>query len=149
MAAMTPDQISMMEATLASLGPVLDDVAADFYRRVLIAAPETAELFTGDPAVQRRRFAAELEAIVAVIRDHDAFVDRTSRLGRRHVRYGARPAHYEVMRAALLDALAAALGPAWTDEVAEAWRLGFRLTSEAMMQAAETPPQPGARSGGG
>jgi hemoglobin-like flavoprotein len=153
---MTPDQIDTMESTLASLVPVLDDVAADFYRRVLAAAPETADLFTGDPAVQRRRFAAELAAIVGAMKDHEAFVARTSQLGRRHVHYGARPAHYEVMRAALLDSLAFALGSAWTDEVAEAWRLGFRLTAEAMMQAApaegptghEPPGQIGPASAG-
>lgn len=134
---MTPDQINTMETTLTRLAPSLDDVAADFYSRVLAAAPEAGELFTGDLAAQRRKFALELEAIVGAIRNHDAFVARTSRLGRRHVHYGARPAHYEVVGAALLDALAAALGDAWDDGTAEAWRLGYRLTAEAMMQAAE------------
>jgi hemoglobin-like flavoprotein len=146
---MTPDQIDTMETTLSSLAPVLDDVAADFYRRVLAAAPETAELFTADPAVQRRRFALELEAIVAAMKDHEAFVARTARLGRRHVAYGARPAHYAVMGTALLDALAAALGSGWTDEVAEAWRLGFRLTSEAMLQGAAAEGRRGTASAGG
>ena len=137
MVTMTPDQIHTMETTLASLAPTLDDVAADFYGRMLAAAPETAELFTVDLAAQRRKFALELEAIVAAIRDHDAFVARTSGLGRRHVHYGVRPAHYEVVGGALLAALEAALGSAWTEETAEAWRLGHRLTAEAMMQAAE------------
>ncbi|HET6953277.1 MAG TPA: globin domain-containing protein [Acidimicrobiales bacterium] len=134
---MTPDQITTMETTLALLGPAIDEVAADFYGRVLAAAPETADLFTGDLAAQHRKFARELDAIVAAIRDHDAFADRTARLGSRHVRYGVRPAHYDVVGPALLDALAAALGSAWTNEAAEAWRLGYRLTAEAMMQAAE------------
>lgn len=137
MGTMTPDQIKTLEATLASLAPTFDDVAADFYGRVLAAGPETAELFTGDLAAQRHKFALELEAIVAAIRDQDAFVARTSELGRRHVHYGVRPAHYEVVGEALLGALAAALGSAWTEETAEAWRLGYRLTAEAMMQAAE------------
>lgn len=146
---MTPDQIGTMERTLSFLAPVLDDVAADFYRRVLAAAPETAELFTADPAVQRRRFALELEAIVGAMKDHEAFVSRTARLGRRHVSYGARPAHYAVMGTALLDALAAALGSGWTDEVAEAWRLGFRLTAEAMLQGAAAGGRTGPASAGG
>ncbi len=137
MTVMTPEQIEAVEATMAVLAPALDDLAADVYARLDRLAPETAELFTGDPAAQRQKFAAELETIVRAIRHHDAFLERASRLGRQHVHYGVRPVHYELVGAALFEALAAALGATWTEATAEAWRLAYRLTAEAMMQAGE------------
>jgi hemoglobin-like flavoprotein len=46
------------------------------------------------------------------------------------------------MGEALMGALADALGPDWTDEVEEAWRLAYNLTAETMMSGARVPVSP-------
>jgi nitric oxide dioxygenase len=130
---MTPEQIAIVETTAASL--VLDDLAADFYRRAFDGDPALADMFTTDPVVQRARFAAELVVIVTSIRRHDAFLVATEALGRRHRGYGVRAAHFRLMGDALIAALEAALGPAWTVEAEHAWRLAYNLTAETMMAA--------------
>jgi nitric oxide dioxygenase len=135
---MTPDQIVLVEDTLASLD--VDALAGDFYRRALADDEALSAMFTSDPAVQRVRFAAELTQIVRSIRTLDTFASTTLALGARHARYGVRAAHYGVMGAALLAALAAALGDAWTDEVEEAWTLAYNLTAETMMMGAAEQP---------
>jgi hemoglobin-like flavoprotein len=137
--AVTPGQITLVEETLAAID--LDVVAADFYRRATKAEPSLAEMFTADPAVQRARFAGELSEVVRTIRTLEQFEPAVRALGVRHRSYGVRVGHYRIMGAALLDALAAALGPAWTAEAAEAWGLAYNLTAETMLSGAmDLPP---------
>jgi hemoglobin-like flavoprotein len=128
----TPDQIAAVEATLADERLDLDVVAADFYRRLFAGAPATSALFSGDPDVQRQKFATELEAIGRAIRRHPDFLAEARALGARHRDYGVEAMHYRQAGPPLLDALAAALGDRWTPEVADAWRLAYHLTTEAM-----------------
>ena len=97
-------------------------------------------MFTSDPAVQRARFAAELEAVVGSIQELDTFCTSAHAFGARHRDYGVRAAHYRLMGEALLATLAAALGPRWTTEVEEAWTLAYNLTAETMMTGALRAP---------
>jgi hemoglobin-like flavoprotein len=130
----TPEQITIVETTIAGLD--LAELTADFYRRAFAGDPALADMFTTDPVVQQSRFAQELEVIVTSIRGFDDFATRTRALGARHYGYGVRAPHFRLMRAALLDALEAAIGDGWNDEVAGAWRLAYNLTAEMMMAGA-------------
>jgi hemoglobin-like flavoprotein len=132
----TPEQIAVVERTVLAADPVLDAIAADFYRRLFAADPALEELFTTDWVVQRARFVAHLKDIMLAIRDHDRFLQQARALGARHVAYQVRAAHYRLVGTALLAALGAQLGPAWTPEVAEAFRLAYNLTAEVMMAGA-------------
>jgi hemoglobin-like flavoprotein len=133
---MTPEQIAVVERTVVAAEPILDAVAADFYRRLFAADPALEELFTTDPAVQRARFVAHLKDILLAIRDHERFLHEARALGLRHAGYRVRAVHYRLVGATLLAALADLLGSAWTPEVAEAWRLAYSLTAEVMMAGA-------------
>ena len=130
---MTPEQLFLVESSVAALGPVLDDVVAAFSNRLFEIAPETRDLFGGSLVAQRAKFAAELAFIVTTIRRHDSFVATATELGRRHGALGVQPEDFRRAGAALLDALAGALGPDWTPALSEAWRLAYRLTAETMM----------------
>jgi hemoglobin-like flavoprotein len=136
--AMTPEQIQLVERSMQALD--VDALAADFYRRALSGNPALADMFTTDPRVQRARFAAELAVIVTSIRRFDEFRDRSEALGRRHAGYGVRAPHYRIMGDALLESLAAALGPAWTPAAEAAWRRAYNLTAEAMLAGADPGP---------
>ena len=133
---MTPEQIAVVERTVRAADPALDAIAADFYRRLFAADPALEELFTTDPAVQRARFATHLKDILLAIRDHDRFLQQARALGARHVAYRVRAVHYRLVGNALLAALGAQLGPVWTPEVAEAFRLAYNLMAEVMMAGA-------------
>jgi hemoglobin-like flavoprotein len=137
---MTPRQVEIVEATLASIN--VRALAADFYERALAADPDLARMFTTDLEVQQARFATELAAILRSIRAHDQFVTAGRALGARHRGYGVVAAHYRIMGDALLAARADAVGPDWTEEVAEAWRLAYNLTAETMMSGARAPVNP-------
>jgi nitric oxide dioxygenase len=130
----TPSQIALVESSLDRLD--LDEVAASFYERAFAADPALAGMFTADPAVQRARFAAELAEIVRSIHSIDSFQPAARALGVRHRGYGVRAAHYRLMGAALLGALAEAMGDGWTPEAEEAWTLAYNLIAETMMTGA-------------
>jgi hemoglobin-like flavoprotein len=132
-AGMTPEQITLVDDTSASLREHMATVAADFYRRLFAAEPSLEALFGGDPAQQRHTFARELGVIVSAIRDHEVFRSQAATLGERHRGYGVRAVDYGRARPALLAALATALGPAWTPAVEEAWGLAYNLTVEVMI----------------
>ena len=138
---MTPDQIALVEDTVLSID--LDRLAADFYDRAFATEPSLATMFASDPAVQRMRFAAELGAIVRSIRSLGTFRQSAADLGIRHRGYGVRAADYRLMGAVLLTSLREALGPAWTDEAAEAWALAYNLIAEAMLLGAISGAEPG------
>ena len=134
MGSMTPGQIAVVEDTLATID--LEALTADFYRRAFAEDPSLSDMFTTDPAVQRARFAAELDEIVRSMRSMEAFEPEVRALGERHRRYGVRSAHYRLMGKMLLAAIASALGDRWTPEVEEAWSLAYNLTAETMMLGA-------------
>jgi hemoglobin-like flavoprotein len=137
---MTPNQITIVESTLERARTDMVELAADFYRRLFEAEPHLRQLFTSDPAEQRRKFAEQLQSIGCAIRDCDSFTADAADLGRRHRDYGVRPRDYALAGHPLLEALAAALGPEWTDEVEMAWLRAYNLTVEAMMAGAADPP---------
>ena len=64
-----------------------------------------------------------------------------SALAKRHVSYGAQPAHYPVVGEALLWTLQRGLGDAWTDDVAAAWTAAYTTLSNFMISEAYAKPQ--------
>ena len=130
----------MVRASFAELGPRAPDLAARFYERLFDAAPSLRTMFSDEPAVQEALFVSELAVVVQAISRFDAFVARARDLGARHDRYGVTYEHYEIAGRALLEALAETLGPAFTDELRDAWRLAFDLVAETMMQGGADAP---------
>ena len=55
-------------------------------------------------------------------------------LGARHADYGVKAHHYELVREALLDALADVLDDTWDSQARDAWGKAYDLVAETMMQ---------------
>jgi hemoglobin-like flavoprotein len=62
-------------------------------------------------------------------------------MGARHVGYGARPEHYPVVGAVLIDSMADVAGDAWRPEYARAWAAAFEVVSGAMLAGAADAAQ--------
>jgi hemoglobin-like flavoprotein len=133
---MTPEQVVLVQTSFAQLRPEGPELARRFYERLFEVAPSFGALFSEDPAVQARIFASELAVIVDSLPNFDAFLSRTRRLGASHGALGVTYVHYETVGLVLLEVLAELLGPAFTEEMSDAWRLGFDLMAETMMQGA-------------
>jgi hemoglobin-like flavoprotein len=133
---MSPEATTLVRSSWAQLTPHADAVADDFYRRVFEASPEAAALFAHvDMAAQRRKFLNMIGELVRVLDDPGVLVSESVPSGRRHAGYGARDEHYPVVGRALLQAMEHALGPAFTPEVAAAWRELYTLVAAVMRRA--------------
>jgi hemoglobin-like flavoprotein len=70
------------------------------------------------------------------LRDLDAIVPALRELGARHARYGAEPAHYPVVGAVLIAAMADVAGPGWRPEYEDAWAEAYSVVAGAMLDGA-------------
>jgi nitric oxide dioxygenase len=112
-----------------------DELMEEFYSRLFIAAPAVRPLFPDD---MRRQKTMLLGALVLLRKfDLDAIVPKLRELGARHVAYGAQPEHYAVVGSALISAMAAIAGEAWTLEYEIAWAGAFEIVAATMIDGAE------------
>lgn len=133
---MTPDQVKLVQESFAKVAPISDMAAMLFYDRLFDVAPSVKAMFPADMTEQRRKLMATLAAVVNGLGNLESVLPAASALAKRHVRYGARPAHYPVVGGALLWTLEKGLGDAWTPEVADAWAAAYGTLSGYMISEA-------------
>ncbi len=133
---MTPQQVILVQDSFAKVAPIADQAAVIFYDRLFEIAPQVRPMFKGDMAEQCRKLMAMLGTVVAGLSKLDTILPAASTLAKRHVAYGALPAHYPVVGAALLWTLEKGLGESWTPEVAGAWGEAYGTLSGYMMSEA-------------
>jgi hemoglobin-like flavoprotein len=136
---MSPAQIALIQSSFAKVVPIQEQAATIFYARLFELAPSVRALFKGDMAEQGRKLMAMLATVVGTLDRLEVLVPVAERLAVRHVAYGAEPAHYAVVGAALLDTLQAGLGAGFTAETGGAWAAANATLSGVMIAAAEAP----------
>jgi nitric oxide dioxygenase len=130
---MTPSDVKLVQQSFAQVAPIADKAAELFYDRVFETAPAVKPLFHGDMAEQRRKLMATLAVVVNGLNDLPSILPAASALAKRHVEYGVKPEHYEVVGAALLWTLERGLGPQWSADVSAAWKSAYAALSDFMI----------------
>jgi hemoglobin-like flavoprotein len=139
---MTPDQVGLLAESWSAVAGRREEIARAFYQLLFERHPGLRALFTRtDMKAQYEKFAAMVDEIVRLRTTPREFVKSAVLLGQRHAAYGVTRDQYGPAGAVLLEVLAAALGPAFTPAVREAWSEGYLLTSSIMSRAAERTPQ--------
>ncbi|BEP13052.1 globin family protein [Acidothermaceae bacterium B102] len=139
---MSPEEIVLVEATMADLQDTLPLLAATFYRQLFLAAPEARDMFSTDLVVQGEKFSTMLAYLVRSLRQWTVLEPASRDNGRRHAGYGVTVDHYEVAGVALLAALAEVSGPRWDDATERAWRSAYELLAELMLSGARAGATP-------
>lgn len=111
-----------------------------FYDRLFAMAPELRPMFPADVEQQGVKLMSMLGALVARIHDHHALLPLVTDLARRHVGYGAQPAHFELVGDALLWTLNHRIGPDFAGEPFAVWRRTYIALAELMLSVASGPP---------
>lgn len=119
-----------------------DKVAGYFYARVFLAAPQLRDLFPVQMDVQRARLLGAIVTAVQSLDDPDRFDEHLRSLGRDHRKFHVHPDHYEVVGAALLEALRTFAGQAWSIEYDQAWRDAYDVIARKMIAGAEADENP-------
>ena len=139
--------VALIRSSFAVVAPRADEVARHFYATLFGLAPETRELFPVNMEVQRSRLLRALVHVVQMVDRPTELVPFLEQLGRDHRKFGIRAEHYDAVGVALLSAVAALAGPAWTPRVEKAWTDAYTTVSGAMRMAARSERGPAARLG--
>ena len=128
--------VSLLRSTFATLAPRADDVAQRFYARMFAVYPQVVPLFRNtDPATQRRKLMASVDAVVSLVDRPDELEPVLAQMGISHNGYGVEPVQYEYVCASMLATLAETFGEAWTAEVSDTWAAALRHVSDRMIAA--------------
>ncbi len=133
---MTPENQAYVRASFAKVAEIAPQAAAIFYGRLFDLDPALKPLFKGDMNEQGRKLMAMIGTAVANLDRLDTIVPAVQALGRAHVTYGVKPAHYDTVGAALLWTLGQGLGDAFTLPVEAAWTEAYTVLATVMKDAA-------------
>src|SRR5262245_38819472 len=132
-----PTDAQIIHDSFSLLAPRTGELMDRFYDRLFAVAPGVRPLFPRDMRQQKQHLAV---AVGLVAKNADRLESLTPALmdmGARHVKYGARPEHYPVVRDVLLDVLREMAGDAWTAEMNSAWTAALNAVAQAMLRGAQ------------
>ena len=133
---MNNDQKLLVQKTFEMVAPIAEVAAGLFYGRLFEVDPSLKPLFRGDLKDQGKKLMSTLKVAVQSLDRLEALVPVVQALGRRHLAYGVRDEHYDIVGAALLWTLEKGLGEAFTPEVKEAWATVYGILAKVMKDAA-------------
>ena len=134
----TTDEAVEIKGACLRLVSKSDEFAASLYKHLFARAPGVRDLFAPSMDEQYYKLVRMLSVMVDSVDDPFVFEAECRASGDRHRHYGAVPAHYEVLGAALMDALREIDPPSPDEE-----RLWLRLYGGAT----RTTPRRAARGG--
>ncbi|MFD0595114.1 globin domain-containing protein [Catellatospora coxensis] len=119
-----------------------DKVAGYFYARIFLNNPGVRDMFPVTMDVQRARLLGAIVTAVQSVDDPDRFDEYLRSLGRDHRKFQVVPEHYEVVGAALLEAMRTFAGPEWSYEYDQAWRDAYDVIARKMLAGASADSNP-------
>src|SRR5215203_419816 len=133
----TDTQVKLVQVSFTHVLPIADVAGLLFYERVFELAPGTRSLFGDDIPIQAARTMAAIKTAVDGLDDIEQVAPYLVRLGARHVRYGVRPEHLDLVGKVLLWTLGQGLGDLFTADVREAWTAAIDVIRCAMLVGME------------
>jgi NAD(P)H-flavin reductase/hemoglobin-like flavoprotein len=119
------------------LEPIAGKVAAHFYARLFVEAPELRELFPMALARQQEHLVNALRRVVQGL-DSPLLLERyLERLGQDHRKFAVQEEHHLLFGRALIDTLRAH-SPDWDDRIEEAWITAYATVAGRMIAGAAT-----------
>lgn len=135
--------VSLVRDSWRLASPYQPEISQYFYSMLFTLAPETRDAFPINMEVQRDRLVRGLIHIVQLVDRPEDLAPFLHQLGTDHRKFGVQPEHYEAVGTALLAALKAYLGYAWTPEVERAWAEAYTIVARTMQEASNCGGQPG------
>jgi len=133
---MTPRQVKLVQDSFQKVVPIAATAADIFYDRLFEIAPQVRPLFPADMADQKEKLMKTLGVAVQNLHQVETILPVVQELGVKHVAYGVKDEHYDIVAAALLHTLEKGLGKAWTPELKDAWTETYLTVAGVMKQAA-------------
>jgi hemoglobin-like flavoprotein len=134
---MTPQQIQHVKTTWGMVASLdAETVGQLFYGRLFLIAPQIRPMFRAPIPEQSKKLLTMIGYVINKLDKLEDIIDEVAKLAQRHVQYGVKPVHYNIVAEALLWTLEKGLGEHWTEEVKESWVLCYTTLAGAMIAAA-------------
>jgi hemoglobin-like flavoprotein len=133
---MNPADIQLVRNGFAAVAADGEGFAAALFERLFARDPGLRALFATDMKTQGGKLVAAFAHVVRSLDRLDVVMDDVRALARRHVAYGVERAHYDLMGAALLEALAERLGESFDERARSAWAAAYATLAGIMIDAA-------------
>ncbi len=134
---MNADSIDRIRSSFSLLQPSMGTVMERFYEKLFASAPAVRPMFPKDMTEQRKHLAAAIGLVVKNADKLSTLEGALMDMGARHVKYGAKPEHYPVVRDVMLETLAEAAGKAWSPQLHDDWAEALNAVAGAMIKGAE------------
>lgn len=144
---MTPDQVKLVQDSFQHVTPIATQAGDLFYARLFEIAPEVRPMFPADITAQRDKLMRMLTTAVTNLHQVEVIVPAVKDLGKRHVKYGVKDAHYDKVGEALIWTLDKGLGEAFTPPVKDAWVATYDTLAGVMKTAAASVPKAAPKKG--
>jgi hemoglobin-like flavoprotein len=138
---MTPEQVQLIRLSFLQVIERKQETGRQFYARLFEIAPDTRPMFKGDIDLQARKLMDTLGVAISSLKDMPSLIATLQALAVRHVSYGVRDEDYGKVGEALIWTLQQVLGPAFTQEVKDAWVALYGTVASVMRAAAAGPAQ--------
>jgi hemoglobin-like flavoprotein len=132
-------EVTLLESSFEQVARNKEDFAAVFYQRLFAQFPQTQPLFAQtDMKHQQNALLAALALVISALKngEQEKLASVLKGLGQRHVSYGVRPEHYQMVAVALLETFALFLGSEWTPQLKDAWTEAYKAIVALMLPPA-------------
>ena len=137
-----PRTAEIIRSSWELVEPRSEPLGRHFYGTLFRLAPGARELFPVSMEAQRSRLLRALVHVVQSVDRPDDIVPFLEHLGRDHRKFDVIAEHYEALGVALISAIRAFSGEAWTPDVEQAWTEAYSLVADTMIRAAEADRGP-------
>ncbi|NWF69582.1 MAG: hemin receptor [Chloroflexi bacterium] len=131
-------QKTLVQTTFTHLAARSERASLIFYERLFELDPSVRRFFRRDIKEQGRHFMLAVSTAVTASSAPEVIRQSMHQLGQRHVNYGIKLYHFDMMGEAFLYALKSVLGEEYTSEVEEAWAALYAWLREMTTELAYT-----------
>ena len=131
------EEIRLIRETASILAKAEVSATNLFYANLFRAAPSVRPMFPEDMFAQSTKLWESVVVVVEALDNLDRIGPTLRDLGKRHVRYGAEPAHYDVVAATLISTIGSLSADIWTPMHAAAWQKALQIVCSTMIAGAD------------
>ena len=131
---LTAKEIALVKKSWVSIRKIDPVIIADvFYIKLFHDNPELRKMFPQNIEEQYSKLIDMLNTIISRLEKLDDLKGDIVQMAKRHVNYGVKPEHYNMVGKALLWTLQKTLGTDWNTELRTAWVNCYAVLSGTMI----------------
>ena len=131
---LTAKEIALVKKSWVSIRKIDPVIIADvFYTKLFHDNPQLRKMFPQNIEEQYTKLIDMLNTIIARLEKLDDLKGDIVQMAKRHVNYGVKPEHYNMVGKALLWTLQKTLGADWNAELRTAWVNCYAVLSGTMI----------------